>query len=509
LSTESTRALPTTDVRPPRDDRESGKRKKGIADDIRSEHERDVDRIMYSYYFRRLAEITQVSSDDENGLRHNRMTHSLKVAQVGRRLVQYLENPLDEKYESNRLGIDAVGGIDRNVVTAAGLLHDFGHPPFGHIGELQLNKWAEGHKLEDGFEGNAQTLRVILSLTAHQRRDEHATRSQPGMDLTRAVVAACVKYPWSRQEAGMRKPGKWGYYAPDAERFHRFVAPSLSSLSDDSEAKAPSLEAEIMDWADDITYAVHDLQDFYADGIIPLHHLRHNQRGNNYEPVNPREFNDFWQYVTEKLHDDSGPPSHEARHIFEEYASRFPDSSYNGTREEAARIGSLASEIITDASKATNVMKNGRLHVAPNMKSVIGALKEITWYYVIDHPDLVSVQIGQRARVDEMCARLYKRVHWCFRKADSDGTPFNKDKQWALRRRLPTSLREFTEELLGSGAYDGNKEKTFARAVIDYVASMTEPEFDRLWQRMCPGEIYSKREVKFDNYGRYLGDEGV
>lgn len=477
-----------------RDDRLSGRRRTqdSIDTDIRSEYERDVDRVDYNYYFRRLAEITQVSAVHDRILRHNRMTHSLKVAQVGRRLVQYLEHD-----GNNTTGINVARGIDRNVVTAAGKLHDVGHPPFGHIGEQQLNQWAKAHGLEDGYEGNAQTLRIILSLTAHQRGRKEPTY---GLDLTWAVVAACVKYPWSSKEAEERHINKWGYYKPEAEIFHRFVAPLLP------EQGVQTLEAEIMDWADDITYAVHDLQDFYTDGIIPLHHLRHNQ-----ETDTSYEFDDFWQYATEKLRRSNDLPSILARREFQRYASKFPKGRYRGEREEDAQLGALASQIITDASKATTVTSNGRLHVKENMKAVINALKQVTWYYVIDHPDLVSTQIGQRRRVDEMCQTLFKRVRFCFKQHDGGDRRLTQDEQWILQRRLPVQLREFTEQLLeansGAGAYS-DRNHCYARAVIDYVASMTEIEFDRLWQRMCPGGNYSRIDNRISDNDFYGGGWG-
>jgi dGTPase len=483
---------PQAHDRPLRDDRLSGKRKTGSIDpDVRSEYERDVDRVYYDYYFRRLAEITQVSSGHDKTLRHNRMTHSLKVAQVARRLVQYLRNE-----KRNEEGIAAAGGIDHNVVTAAGLLHDVGHPPFGHVGEHQLNRLAIKYHLADGFEGNAQTLRIILNLTAHQRKDDEPAY---GLDLTRAVVAACTKYPYPRQD-GRRK---WGYYKTEETLFEEFVCPLLPA------AGTPTLEAEIMDWADDITYAVHDLQDFYTDGIIPLHHLRHTQYGRDtYEAVHQSEFADFWGYVTEKLHRYNDIlPLTEARQEFGRYAFTFPESHFHGGRKEAAKIGALASRIITDASKATQVTKNGRLYVEPKMRSIIHAFKQVTWYYVIDHPDLVSTQLGQRAQINQVFSKLYKRVEVSF-KGYGNGHALRKDEQWIRKRRLPTALREFTEQLLdtdhGVGAYQTPKQ-CYARAVIDYIASMTELEFNRIRQRLCPVENYEN----VDDSDFYRGDEGV
>ncbi|MFD0974798.1 dGTP triphosphohydrolase [Plantactinospora endophytica] len=476
----------------------SGRRKKEIDPDIRSEFERDVDRISYNYYFRRLAEITQVSSGHGRLLRHNRMTHSLKVAQVGRRLVQYLEH--DPK---NRAGIERAGGIDRNVVYAAGLLHDAGHPPFGHIGEQQLNRLAVEKGLEDGYEGNAQTLRIVLSLTTHHSSDpgrtERRDRRSFGLDLTRAVVAACVKYPYARQDR--RQDGKWGYYDPEAKLFEEFVAPLLPASG------TPTLEAEIMDWADDITYAVHDLQDFYVDGIIPLHYLRHRRTGDRYEAVHQEESKDFWQYAAHKLRrfrDDVS--TSEMRRTFEEYACRFPEGPYRGTRAETAEIEALASQVITDASKEAMVTPDGRLYVTPTMRAVIAAMKQVTWYYVIDHPDLVASQLGQRSQVNLVFGKLYKRVEYCFRQRDNNRI-LSPDEQWTRRRRLPAPLREYTEQLLeanyGNGAYP-KRSHCYARGVIDYIASMTEVEFKRVRQLHAPGEGYPPD----DDTDFYRGNEG-
>jgi len=470
-----------------RDDRLSGRRKNDIDREIRSEFERDVDRITYNYYFRRLSEITQVSSGYDKVLRHNRMIHSLKVAQVGRRLVQYLQND-----ERNHAGLNAVGGVDQDVVTAAGLLHDIGHPPFGHVAEEQLNKLAKKYHLADGYEGNAQTLRIILSLTAHQRdHDGEASALESGMDLTWAVVAACVKYPWSRSEVSADMPEKWGYYSPEAEIYRRCIEPLLPG------PKTPTLEAEIMDWADDITYAVHDLQDFYMDGIIPLHHLRHCENGRTgHEPVLRSEFDGFWHYATEKLRKRIQRPLSDARAVFAEYACRFPEGAFRGSREEIAQVGALASDIITAASKDTAVARNGRLYVKPETRAFIGALNQITWYYVIDHPDLVSVQIGQRAAVNQVFSKLYKRVEHCFTQTDN-GQSLTVEEQFIRKRRLPTQLREFTEQLLeaehGKGAYP--RRQCYARAVMDYIASMTEVEFVRMQQRLCPVENYEMVDI--------------
>jgi dGTPase len=444
---------------------------------VRSEYQRDLDRVIYDYYFRRLGEITQVSSGTGKILRHNRMTHSLKVAQVGRRLVQYLQAE-----PKNEPGVKRAGGINPDVVDAAGLLHDTGHPPFGHIGEEELNQLALRHGLSDGFEANAQTLRIIASLSKHQVRGQ--SKATFGLDLTHAVAAAATKYPWTRGDGRTRK---WGIYETEVSYFEQYIRPLLPA------ADTPTLEAEIMDWADDITYAVHDLQDFFVDGLIPLHELRHtSDNGGKPRAVNEHEVNGFWAYATERLRQHGRLPMRDIRETFCRYATEFPERPYSGTWEEKAAVGHLASKIITDASIATSVKTNGRLHTESEMRAVIGVLKEITRYYVVEKPELISVQIGQRYKMDELFRRLLKWVQEAYRETTEGGNerPYTKDEQWMRQRRLPTELTEHITYLRQANSEEGayrELKKNLVRGIIDYIASMTEAEVDDMYLRLTRG----------------------
>ena len=146
----------------------------------------DRDRIAASPFFARLAGVTQVVSPAGAGLLvHNRLTHSLQVAQVARAIAERVScNPLVAK----------LGGCDPDVVEAAALAHDLGHPPFGHLGEQVLDRVArERLGLPDGFEGNAQSFRIVTTIDLHGP-------SGTGLDLTAAVRAAVLKYPWTRRD---------------------------------------------------------------------------------------------------------------------------------------------------------------------------------------------------------------------------------------------------------------------------------------------------------------------
>lgn len=393
----------------------------------RTETQRDRDRILYSSAFGRLAGITQVASSAPGASFHNRLTHSFKVAQVARRLA--------ERFQAEEADIELVAKLDADATEAAALGHDTGHPPFGHIAEEVL---ADVMKEAGGFEGNAQSFRIVCRLAM---RDPE----QRGLNLAPVTLNGMLKYPWLAGEHP-KDPNstKFGAYWSDRDDF--IAAQGKSTVRPGQR----TLEAEIMDWSDDVTYAVHDLEDFYRVGLVPLERLRTDgdERRRFYE-----SFFDPAGALRSKF--EGLDPEHLRERLDFLFLGRLVFDPFVGTSTQRAQLRQATSTLIGNfqaAITARVTLEQAQTRVVSiesNAQADVLILKELTWFYVINRPALALIQEAQR----DIVHRLFET----YEKAARPG---------GRRELLPVPERE--------AVADDPSDPVRRRIICDFVASLTE-----------------------------------
>lgn len=411
--------------------RDHRRHSKGSADQ-RTPSQKDRDRILYSSAFHRLAGVTQIARADEADVLHTRQQHTYKVAQIGRRLGELIVR--SQKTLAN------AEGVDPEVVEAACLAHDLGHPPFGHIGEHTLDILVKSHGDTDGFEGNAQTFRILTKLAVRFIDTD-------GMDLTRATLAASLKYPWFREDSGPRSR-KWSAYRSEKGDFE-FAREFHLTLN-------KTAEAELMDWADDVAYSVHDLEDFHRCNAIPWR----------------RVFTDPNVLVTHALDAWRERPldalsrliaAHQrlSRQIWGSF-SDILTQRYNGSRHHRYLLRGMTSRLIGRYIQSITLSGGPegtpRVQVADNAVDEIRILKQITRDHIIASPALAAQQHGQRKIIEYLFHQIFQGSK------DEDTYP----------SFLPTRLH-YLRPLAGTST---------ARFVADCIASLTEREAVALHGRL-------------------------
>jgi dGTPase len=401
---------------------------------LRTAGERDRDRVLYSSAFQRLGGITQVMPTGSDQAVHSRLTHSLKVAQVSRRLAQRLV-----KHHS-----DLSRELDPDSVEASALVHDLGHPPFGHIAEEELNAFADSHK-SDGFEGNAQSFRIATRLAQRwPTLGEGSDRQDFGLNLTRRTLDGVLKYPWPRNEHSEEHEKKWGVYKVDNDAF-RWVRERR-----DGDEKSPA--AQVMDWADDVTYAVHDMEDFFRVGMVPIDRLCTSQQERD------RFFKSFAENdgLNKRLRRfDPAVLEKAVAAVFETLDFVEP---YLGSRVQRQVVRERSSYLIRNYMHAVD-WDAGRLVIDPVPRAEVAVLKELTWFYVINRPELATVQDGQRRIIRELLRRFW----------------------WAADKKDYYLFPHFEQEVLKK---EVKTEADKARLVCDFVARLTEGRAMELHRRL-------------------------
>ncbi len=338
---------------------------------------RDRARVLHCAAWRRLAAKTQVMIAGQGDFPRTRMTHSLEVAQIGREL-------------------GAALGCDPDLVETACLAHDLGHPPFGHNGEAALNDLSRDI---GGFEGNAQTLRILTRLEAKGFGDpdgcgrEHSV----GLNLTRATLDAATKYPWPRPAGG----GKFGVYADDEPVFDWLRTGALLGR--------PSFEAMVMDWADDVAYSVHDVEDGVHAGLIDLRAL-----------ADPRTSADICDLVVSTYLPGGGPADLAAalQRLIDTPAWPDPSTPYTGSQRDLAALKDLTSQLIGRFSSAAEAETRaafgqaqltryaGSVVVPEETEHEVAVLKGIANLFVMQRSGAESSYDQQRSLIAELVSAL-------------------------------------------------------------------------------------------------------
>jgi dGTPase len=420
----------------------------GGARDQRAPFQRDRDRILYSTAFRRLGGVTQVVGVSEGHQFHNRLTHTLKVGQIARRIAEHLLTP----DRSGELAQVAEAQLHPDVAEAAALAHDIGHPPFGHVAEEELRELVDrelGEANQEGFEGNAQSFRIVTQLSLR-------TTKYDGLNLTRATLRAILKYPWLRAAdlTEKKRRTKWGAY-PSEQREFDFA-------TDRSPQFTRSIEAEIMDWSDDIAYSVHDLEDFWKAGVIPLGRLA---KSRQFLDEFLRETHRYWRHavpnesgidksvsvMTRTADDILGtlPPA-----MLEEYDGRTAQraDARQWTSSLVGRYVQRAISLRREEGKPDIVAV-----IEPEPKLQVEFLKTLTRRFAIFNPSLAAQQHGYCRLIRELFESFLEIA-----KTDRAALPYRYQDALKKREQAATS--------------DAQMQSARVRVVVDFISSLTEPE---------------------------------
>ncbi len=383
--------------------------------------------MLHSSALRRLAAKTQVVEVDAGDFPRTRLTHSLECAQIGRELGKAL-------------------GANPDLVETACLAHDIGHPPFGHNGETALDHVARAC---GGFEGNAQSLRLLTRLEA---KVVTAAGQSAGLNLTRAALDAALKYPWFAPGAprASAAAAKYGAYADDADVF--------GWIREGAPLRKPCLEAQIMDWADDIAYSVHDLEDGLHAGHVTLRQLQDESErlavarltaATYADPEEPASVAELGEVLAGLL------------------ALRCWPGGFDGGPQALAALKNLTSELIgrfcRAAESATRRVHGGGkltryaadLIVPRRQRLECALLKGVTAHYVMSRPGAGPV----RARQRELIAGL----------AD------------AVARGAPATLDPVLRPAWVAAPSDPHR----LRVVVDQMASLTDTSAVSWHRRLC------------------------
>jgi len=395
-----------------------------LAPDSRGDFARDRARVLHSAALRRLADKTQVVGPRDGDTPRTRLTHSLEVAQISR-------------------GIGEGMGLSPDLCEMAGLTHDIGHPPYGHNGEVALDEVAPC-----GFEGNAQTLRILARLEPKVLIDGTSF----GLNLTRASLDAAVKYPVTRTNADGSVNRKYSAYDEDAA--------VLEWVREGHVDGAPPMEAQVMDFSDDIAYSVHDVEDGIVSGRVSLRVLWDFVELAALAEKGAAAFGGDADSLVDAADRLRSLPAIAAASEFDYSLGAWTGLKALTSQLVGRYVGAVTRATLGGNEGMTLGRQHGRLVVPPDVEAEVRLLKTVAVLYVMDQP-------AHQARQDRQRDRIY-RVHEY------------------LRAGAPGTLDTMFQAWFNAAETDLERE----RVIVDQIASMTESRLERTAKKAAAFEGY-------------------
>ncbi|MFC4892141.1 dGTP triphosphohydrolase [Pseudofrancisella aestuarii] len=395
-----------------------------------SNFRRDYARVVHSSSFRRLQSKTQIFPNFESDFFRNRLTHSLEVAQIAKSIAV-------------RLNAEHNLNIDYDLIETAALCHDIGHPPFGHNGEVALNK-----KMQDygGFESNAQTLRLI----SHTAKKDLLNKQNFGLNLTYRTLAATIKYdsliPSNEPVIKVTK----GYYQEEARLVTDIKQKLLEPHNiDPKEIKTfKTIECYIMDVADDIAYSTYDVEDALKGGFVdPLSMAsidnqlieRIQKATESKLALSKEEIRDILKNIFIGYMDFGKDP----REIYQD-SKRIANNSYLRTKVTSKLVNDCISNIKIDINQKAPLLS--RVYLSDETEKQVEVLKKYILFKVITSPKLNILRYRGREIISEIFDIL-------------------------ITSELHSSL---LPDDIGAIFHAADTDQQKARIISDYISSMTD-----------------------------------
>ncbi|UOQ56598.1 dNTP triphosphohydrolase [Leucobacter allii] len=499
------------------------------------EYRIDLERIRFSSYFARLSDVTQVVPQSGVGpVMHNRLTHSLKVSAVARVIAAQLAGR-EARHRAHLRGETAVddetgaivarlGGCDTIVAQAAAHAHDLGHPPFGHLGERVLDRVSrERLGLPEGFEGNAQSFRILTRL-------DTLGREFPGLNLTAATRAATLKYPWTRgawigvddsaRPVADRPRGvgidpaagaeKFSAYAIDADEMESALAafPRI-------ERGMQTVECAVMDLADDIAYAVHDLDDFARAGVLQQANITGELRTwldaeRTFADEGIEQLAASWRAPGHALEllwrrlrmkdawiADRGAFIDAVSRVSADIGDSLLAAPYDGGIDSERAVSDFTRRWIEHLRTSIVVeerphVRSGHVRLDRQAWHEVMVLKFVHAHFVLERPELGLPQRG-RAKIVEQLALGFDA--WLADPDDAGRAP-RRLLEWAEHATEETFAvrRERPEMLVGDTSDAGLRRQGRSRAILDYVAALSDQQAVTTHRALIGGAGIDERE---------------